>query len=68
MLLHRLAGGETRKLYGKVGSRHTIKQAVKAIKDAARKFGDEEFQAIVQRAMTREAATVAKRKAAVGKR
>ena len=65
VFLHRLAGGETRELFGKAGSRHEIKQVIRDIKGAAREFaersGDPAFVNMVQRAMGREAATVGKR-------
>ncbi len=65
VLQHRLAGGQTRELYGKAGSRHAIKEAIKDIKMAAREFaaGDREFQGMVQKAMADEKETVGKRRA-----
>ena len=64
VLQHRLDGGETRELYGKAGSRHAVKMAVKDIKSAARDFaaqsGDPAFVGAVERAMTREKETVGK--------
>jgi len=69
---HRLAGGETRELFGKAGSRHEIKQAVNDVKAAARDFaaqsGDPAFVGAVERAMFREKETVGKRRASIGKR
>ncbi|KKL89004.1 hypothetical protein LCGC14_1919080, partial [marine sediment metagenome] len=68
---HRLAGGQTRELFGKAGSRHAIKQAIADIKSAAHDFaaksGDPALVSMVQRAMSAEKATVGKRRAAVGK-
>ena len=62
---HRLAGGEIRGLFGRVGSRHAIKQAVKDVKEAAREFavGDLEFQKMVEKAFADEATTTKKRRA-----
>jgi len=64
---HRLAGGQTRELFGKVGTRHAIKMAVKDIKSAAEDFaaqlGDPAFVGMVEKAIARE-----KEKATVGKR
>ncbi len=67
---HRLAGWETRELYGKAGSRHTIKQAVKDVKTAAREFavGDREFQKMVEKAFAGEKETVGRRRATVAAR
>ena len=72
VFLHRLHGGQTRELFGKAGSRHSIKQTTKDLKAAARGFaaqsGDPAFVGMVQKAMAREKETVGKRRAAVGKR
>ena len=64
---HRLAGGEIRGLFGRVGSRHAIKQAVKDVKEAAREFaarsGDPAFVGMVEKAMAGEKETAGKRRA-----
>ena len=73
VFLHRLHGRETKELFDDPGlgrpTRHRVKQMVKEIKDAARDFaarsGDPAFVNMVQRAMSREAETVGKRRKAV---
>jgi hypothetical protein len=62
---HRLAGGQVKELFGNVGSRHSIKQAVRQIKTAVRDFasGDPEFVGMVEKAFAGEAATKEKRRA-----
>lgn len=67
---HRLSGGETRELFGKVGSRHAVKQAVRNIKTAVRDFanGDPEFAGMVKKAFAGEKETVGKRRATMAAR
>jgi len=62
---HRPAGGQTHELFGKAGSRHTIEQAVRNIKTAARDFaaGDPEFHKMVEKAFAGEEAAKEKRRA-----
>ncbi len=61
----RLDGGETKSLVGSPDvaspTSYQIKREVQRVKQLAQQFGDEEFQAMVQRAMDAEQQTLAKR-------
>ena len=62
----RLQGGDVKSLANSGQTSYRIKQLVQAIKALAAEFGDEDFRAMVEKAMASEQRTLAKRFAARG--